>query len=138
MYEQRRHRGGGASASVRWDAERACLVLAGEFDIDSVPVAGEALSAVPATVREVVVDVRAVGFADCALLGLLVAARGTRSLTLGGPLPVALERLLAATGTRGLFPVVRAAAPAEYAAVHPPLPLRGQRVPAASYVPPAR
>ncbi|MEU9233951.1 STAS domain-containing protein [Streptomyces subrutilus] len=132
MYKE--HRAGGATAVVRWDADRACLALAGEFDMDTAPIVWEALGDIPATVPDVLVDCRAIGFADCSLLRPLVAARRTRAVTLAGPLPLPLDTLLAATATRGLFPLAQTAAPADHGPGNTPC--RLEQVPTAAYFPP--
>ncbi len=137
MYKQHQHRSGGATASVRWDADRACLALAGEFDIDTAPIVWDALNDIPATVPDVLVDCRAVRFADCSLLRPLIAARRSHTLTLAGPLPRPVDRLLAATATRSLFTLTEtAAAPAEPGTWNTSS--RGQVIPTTAYVPPAR
>ncbi|MET9109226.1 STAS domain-containing protein [Streptomyces zhihengii] len=85
------------------------LVLAGEFDVATAPLVGDALREVPVPVRRVVVDCRAVAFADCALLRVLLPARN--SLVLLGPLPSVMNRMLVHSGTRKLFTIVDDTAP---------------------------
>lgn len=98
-----------AAVSVRRDDGGVRLVLTGEFDVATAGLVADALRDVPVAARRVVIDCRAVAFADCALLRVLLPAR--RSLVLMGPLPSVLNRLLTHSGTRKLFTVADDTAP---------------------------
>ncbi|QNP61654.1 STAS domain-containing protein [Streptomyces genisteinicus] len=93
-----------AAVTVRCEGGEARVVLDGEFDIATAGLVADALRDVSPTVRRVVVDCRAVAFADCALLRVLLPARDT--LVLLGPLPSVMHRLLTHSGTRKLFAVL--------------------------------
>ncbi|TXS49188.1 STAS domain-containing protein [Streptomyces sp. t39] len=99
-----------ATVTVRSDGDEARLVLAGEFDVATAGLVADALRDVRVGARRVVVDCRAVAFADCALLRVLLPARD--SLALLGPLPSVMNRMLVHSGTRKLFTVVDDRAPA--------------------------
>jgi len=86
----------------------AVLVLAGEFDAESVVCLSEALDAVctPQTER-VLLDLAGVEFGDAAFVHALTTAHhSSPRLLLAGPLTRPVRRVFDLTGTRQLFHVV--------------------------------
>ncbi|MGW1942412.1 STAS domain-containing protein [Streptomyces goshikiensis] len=80
---------------------------AGEFDADTqglLQAACERAASAP-DVDRLVLDVREVTFADSSFLNLLLVARQKSNLTLVGPLPAQLARLLQMTGADLLFAI---------------------------------
>ncbi|MFD8794686.1 STAS domain-containing protein [Streptomyces vinaceus] len=92
--------------TVRDEAGSVCVVsCSGEFDQDSVGLLQAACDRETAGCELLVVDVRDVSFADSSFLNTLIRLRHTRRLSLAGPLPDQLYRLLELTGALPLFEV---------------------------------
>ncbi|MFF4324577.1 STAS domain-containing protein [Streptomyces sp. NPDC001568] len=83
------------------------VTCAGEFDADTqglLRAACETACTAPEVVR-LVLDVRGVTFADSSFLNLLLATHQKSDLTLMGPPPAQLARLLRMTGADQLFAI---------------------------------
>ncbi|MFE5495283.1 STAS domain-containing protein [Streptomyces virginiae] len=80
------------------------VVCSGEFDLDTTELLIEACDIAPAPAG-LVLDVRQVAFADSSFLNTLILLRNTRPLTLRGPLPHQMHRLLELTGALPLFDI---------------------------------
>ncbi|MFG2974392.1 STAS domain-containing protein [Streptomyces sp. NPDC048331] len=81
------------------------VVCSGEFDMDSVGQLAEACVRDTGDPRVLVVDVSQVAFADSSFLNVLIRVNNSGPLTLAGPLPSQLRRLLEMTGALPLFDV---------------------------------
>ncbi|MFX4292914.1 STAS domain-containing protein [Streptomyces bohaiensis] len=93
-----------ASAGSTTDVGR--LPFSGELDMDSVPgVSARAAELRAAGATRLVLDVRHITFADSTAVNLLLQLRHNGPLTLRGPLPDQLFRLLELTGTLPLFEI---------------------------------
>ena len=82
-------------------------VLSGSLDLTDAPVVRESLRPAGRWPRTLVLDLAAVDFCDCAVLGALIAVRGEAGLSGGRVLIAAaspaVRVLLAATQTAALF-----------------------------------
>ncbi|MFC1415812.1 STAS domain-containing protein [Streptacidiphilus cavernicola] len=78
--------------------------VSGDVDCDSAHTVADALAAFPAS--RAIVDLSGIGFADCALVNLLLKARRTiNHLVLAGPIPEQVHRLFQLSGTESAFTV---------------------------------
>ncbi|MFK0238497.1 STAS domain-containing protein [Streptomyces vinaceus] len=90
--------------TVRAEADGACVVAcSGEFDQDTIGLLQATCERETTRAKPLVLDVKNVTFADSSFLNTLIRLRNTRSLSLAGPLPDQLHRLLDMTGTLALF-----------------------------------
>ncbi|MEC4575793.1 STAS domain-containing protein [Streptomyces virginiae] len=90
--------------TVRTEADGVRVVVcSGEFDLDTTGLLIDAcdVQPVPATL----LDVRQVEFGDSSFLNALIRLRNTRPLTLRGPLPRQLRRMMEMTGALALFDI---------------------------------
>ncbi|WP_328738303.1 STAS domain-containing protein [Streptomyces erythrochromogenes] len=81
------------------------VVCSGEFDLDTTGLLIGACEVQPVPASLLVVDVRQVEFADSSFLNALIRLRDTRPLTLRGPLPRQLRRMMEMTGALDLFDI---------------------------------
>ncbi|MEU1094083.1 STAS domain-containing protein [Streptomyces sp. NPDC005877] len=77
--------------------------MTGDIDLETAPVLDYALLCV--RTQRIVVDLSGCGFADCALLSVLLRARRRGELVLAGSLPIGIQRLFELTGTLGAFTI---------------------------------
>ncbi|ROR00395.1 anti-sigma B factor antagonist [Streptomyces sp. 2132.2] len=95
---------GSPRVTVRAEADGACVVAcSGEFDQDTIGLLQATCERETTRAKPLVLDVKNVTFADSSFLNTLIRLRNTRSLSLAGPLPDQLHRLLDMTGTLALF-----------------------------------
>ncbi|MFI6035082.1 ANTAR domain-containing protein [Streptomyces sp. NPDC051315] len=94
--------------ALRPDGDRVVVAVRGELDLESAEQLDHALrAALAAAVGGIDLDLHEVVFCDCSALNVLIAAREQglkqgKTLTIRSAGPV-VERLLALTGTEGLF-----------------------------------
>lgn len=92
---------------VRTTAARApqtvLVRVTGDIDLETAPVLDYTLLCV--RTQRIVVDLSGCGFADCALLSVLLRARRRGELVLAGSLPIGIQRLFELTGTLGAFTI---------------------------------
>ncbi|MFE5620979.1 STAS domain-containing protein [Streptomyces virginiae] len=81
------------------------VVCSGEFDLDTTGLLTEACDVQPVPADLLIVDVRQVEFGDSSFLNALIRLRNTRPLTLRGPLPRQLRRMMEMTGALALFDI---------------------------------
>ncbi|MFD3336002.1 STAS domain-containing protein [Streptomyces sp. NPDC058700] len=81
------------------------IVCKGEFDQSTLPPlkAATTEAAADPALRQIVLDVSQVTFADSAMLNTLLLLLRSGRLVLAGPIPVQLDRLMQITQSRNLF-----------------------------------
>ncbi|MFJ6699500.1 STAS domain-containing protein [Streptomyces sp. NPDC091272] len=87
-----------SDARCHIDDVAATVVLTGDFDLDNSHEASRAFDEASRTGLAVIADLGGVGFADSALLNLLLRLHHSHRLFIAGPLSAQLERLLTVTG----------------------------------------
>ncbi|MFG2342021.1 STAS domain-containing protein [Streptomyces yangpuensis] len=92
--------------TVGTDADGVRLIVcSGEFDLDTTGLLVEACEGGAAVAEPLILDVTQVTFADSSFLNAVIRLRNTRPLTLRGPLPKQLHRVMEMTGALALFEI---------------------------------
>ncbi|MFD7027332.1 STAS domain-containing protein [Streptomyces sp. NPDC059917] len=108
--------------SVRTEVDVRIVVMAGEFDMDTVSALRTAMAPDAPGVTRYVLDTAGVTFVDSAALGILLRPTLERPVVLAGTVPPRLARLLEVTGADQAFAV---AASIEEAVAMPLAPRHG-------------
>ena len=95
--------------SIREYGGYVIVMLRGEFDVSDAASVAEALTSVAARNPRIIVDLAALEFIDCCVLGVLARARAQARRAEGDLLLAApcgqVRRILTLTGMTGVFPV---------------------------------
>ncbi|GGZ82054.1 STAS domain-containing protein [Streptomyces subrutilus] len=113
------HSGAHNSVEARSEGDVRIVVMAGEFDMDSVGELRTALDPEAAGVTRFVLDVSGVTFADSTALSIMLQPALDRPVVLAGQVPDRLARLLEVTGADRAFVAAPTLAEAIVVAVPP-------------------